>query len=197
MIKLNLLKNRISLQQQGDEDVGADLSRVTRGSQGPGLIVNLALCLGGVFALYLYQVSSLSALEGTLVMKKGQLSVLRENVEKLQKKSVEVKSAQAKLEGIEKRMEIMRGLSESRLEPLKALDHLQTILPDRIWFDKITYSKKQFTFDGFALSDDDFNIFMSRLEKGGIFVNVIPVRFVEGGNKQGKSFTVTSNLRGK
>ena len=194
MIKINLLRNRVSFQPQGEDALVLNNALVSGASRGAGLIVNLTLCIGGVLVLYFYQSFNLSKLETELSAKRANLSVVRENVSKLKEKSEGVKSAQIKLKDIEKRMEAMKSLSKSRLEPLKALDYLQTIIPDRVWFEKVVYSKKSFTFEGFALSDDDFNMFMSRLENGGVFVDIVPVRFVEDGAKQGKSFTVTSVL---
>ena len=189
MNKMNLLKNKVSFQPQGGgEDALALNNALASGSSGAGLIVNLTLCIGGILALYFYQSFNLSELKAEITTKSVQLSTLRENVVKLKEKSEGVKSAQIKLRDIEKRMEVMKSLSKSRLEPLKALDYLQTIIPDRVWFEKVVYSKKSFTFEGFALSDDDFNTFMSRLENGGVFVDIVPVRFVEDGAKQGKVF---------
>lgn len=196
MIKINLLKNRVSFQTQneGEEAIAFSNALASGSGRGAGLIVNLTLCIGGVLALYFYQSFNLSGLKEELITRRVKLSVVRESVVKLKEKSEGVKSAQIRLKDIEKRMEAMKSLSKSRLKPLKALDYLQTIIPDRVWFEKVTYSQRSFTFDGFALSDDDFNMFMSRLETGGIFVDIVPVRFVEDRAKQGKSFTVTSVL---
>ena len=191
MIKINLLQNRVA-NQGGETEIGTAIELGT--SQHSSLLTNLALLCGGVLLLYIYQSYSLSGLNEALIKKNSLLSTHREKVNSLKGQSEEAKKAQTKIKAIEKRMEIMKLISKSRLSELKALDYLQTIIPDRVWFTKIGYSNGNFTFDGFSLADDDFNTFMAQLESGGIFVNIVPVRFTEESSGTGKSFTVTCRL---
>ena len=196
MIKINLLRNKVADSGGSETEISAALDQGLGPSSQSSLLVNFTLLLCGVLSLYMYQSYNLSSLNEIYKQKNDLLTTSRQKIEKLKKESKKAKKAQEKIVAIEKRMKILKELSKSRLSELKALDYLQTILPDRVWFTKINYSKKNFTFDGFALSDDDFNLFMERLESGGVLLNIIPVRFAEASSAQGqgKSFTVTCRL---
>lgn len=195
MIKINLLQNRFIA---SETEIGTLATTVNRGNQsdGAGLLTNFALLLGGVILLYIYQTYNLSSLDEILRNKNRVLAETRHKVEGFKKESAEAKKDQQKIQVIERKMEIIKELSRSRLIELKALDYLQTIIPDRVWFTKINYSDKDFSFEGFSLSDEDFNTFMARLERGGVFLNVVPIRFTEESSSQGKgkAFTVTCRL---
>lgn len=195
MIKINLLRNRMA-HQGGETEIGTAIEQGLGRSENSSLLTNFALLFGGAILLYMYQTYNLSNLNKTFAEKNILLTASKEKVGKLRENSEKAQKAQEKVKAIEKRMEIIKKLSKSRLSELKALDYLQTVIPDRVWFTKINYSKKSFTFEGFALSDNDFNMFITRLETGGLLSNIIPVRLTEetSSKGKGKSFTVTCQL---
>ncbi len=195
MIRVNLLRGRVSA-RQADATLSTSMASVGGGDSRTSLLVNMTLLLGIVGALYFYEFWGLVGLEVTYQNKNNLLNVSREKLEKLKKNADKAKEAQKRVSSLEEKMNILKELAKSRLLELKALDYLQTIIPDRVWFTRLNYVNKKFSFEGVALSDNDFNLFLSRLEEGGVFQKIVPVRLIESslGSGKGKSFTVTCIL---
>ena len=79
------------------------------------------------------------------------------------------KSAQV----LEQKLTIMKKLSRVRLREVKALDYIQSILPEKVWFKDMRFDDNKLSLNGFAVGDDDLNELTRALENSVQFSNVI------------------------
>ena len=192
MNRVNLLINKVSGQRTA---VGAVIDGGSGGpTDGGGLLINITLIIWAVIALYFWQSHNISKLKKKSSENRSRVSLLKENVEKLKINSEKAKEAQGRINGLKKRRELLKDLSKSRVDALKSLDYLQSIIPERVWLNRLDYLKGKLTFQGFAVADEDLNLFMERLELGRVFVDINPVNVAEAGVGKGKSFTLTCHL---
>lgn len=115
-------------------------------------------------------------------------------ITKLKKEMAEYADVEKDAKVLEDKINILKTLSKIRLREVKALDFIQTITPETVWFSSIKYSEGQFEFQGYAVTDDDLSQFMRELENSPYFVDVILMRAKEEQTKQGtvKAFEIQS-----
>ena len=116
-------------------------------------------------------------------------------MKKNQIKDVEVFKGQS--EEFFRKIQAIRLLSKTRLIELKALDLIQSITPDKVWFNKIRYSDFSFNFQGNAISRDDFDILVAELKNSNFFVQVVPSKITKSSsqNRNLWDFILDAELR--
>jgi Tfp pilus assembly protein PilN len=96
-------------------------------------------------------------------------------------------------------MKIMKALSRTRLRELKALDFLQTMIPERVWLNSLDYIDEKFRLKGLALTDDDLTDLIQALDKSSFFSEVVLLQAKETTSRDGtlKNFELTTTIEGQ
>jgi type IV pilus assembly protein PilN len=173
MIRVNLTQTKIT-------SVG-DYSAIGTTTESPGLdrkntYVKLAIIALPTILLLAYEHINIARLQGDLKGKLAQTDKLTHELEEKQKLTAPMKDFEDKAKELEDKIKSMKKLSRLRLRTVKALDFMQSSLPDRMWFTDVRLSEDQITLKGLASTDDDLTRFMKAMENSVLFTNVLLVR---------------------
>ncbi|MCC7406202.1 MAG: PilN domain-containing protein [Bdellovibrionales bacterium] len=194
MIKINLLKNR-SMQGGGDTTYAVSIDRGGNEVQKEAVI---KILLMGIFAVVLvfvenHNVDSLKEEQQRYMI---QLNELQSQVDKLKGETTKVAELEKQSKELEDKMKIMKQLSKTRLRELKALDYLQSVMPERVWLSALIYNEEKFNLRGYALTDDDLTDLIQSLDKSTFFTDVILLQAKEQNTPEGtlKNFEITAGI---
>ena len=199
MIKVNLLKSQSG---RGSEDFGATHVNIGGGAVGKAeqiqLVKNIIIVLIPTFVLIAYEwynVDILTKQRDNIGLK------LKSTEQKLSKVTSEMKlyadvEQEAKI--LEDKISILRDLSRIRLREVKALDFLQSVTPEAVWFSSVVYKDLKFVFRGFAITDDALTLFMRELSNSAYFENAILMKATEEKKAEGtvKVFEIQADSGG-
>lgn len=194
MIRVNLLKSRVP--SSGGEEF-QDLAGLGGDSQGSfageGLGLKVVLLLAFTVGLVGYEYYNISQLKDRRNRMKAQLGQVRAQVEQVRQEAKRSEELNKRSKGLEEEVESLVSLSRQRLQELKALDYLQSAIPEKVWLSQIEYRSQQLDLKGFSVTEDDLNSFVSQIEKKPYFSKVILLKKTE--NKQKKSPVFEFHIR--
>ena len=206
-MKVNLLKTKVKSDPLEQTSTGfgktvLDSSIHLKGASLSGddrkkLLTNLFLmCIFSV-AIYYYQEYASKKVKFDKKKLTQQIAVLRTD---LQKKDIKIKEvSKYKAEGDEFKRKIMaiKELSRMRLVELKALDYMQNIIPEKLWFSSVDYSERVFIIKGSAIENNAFNEFLKELESSSFFEDIVITTAKEIKDDSGSKvvFEIQTNLR--
>ncbi|MCB0364808.1 MAG: PilN domain-containing protein [Bdellovibrionaceae bacterium] len=194
MIKVNLLKNR-SMQGGGDTTYAVSIDRGGNEAQKEAVIKIMLMAVFAVVLVFVenHNVDSLKEEQQRYMI---QLNELQAEVDKLKAENSKVSELEKQSKELEDKMKIMKQLSKTRLRELKALDYMQTIMPERVWLTTLTYQDEKFSLKGFALTDDDLTDLIQALDKSVFFTDVILLQAKEQNTPDGtlKNFEITTAI---
>lgn len=194
MIKVNLLKNR-SMQGGGDTTYAVSIDRGGNEAQKEAVIKIMLMAVFAVVLVFVenHNVDSLKEEQQRYMI---QLNELQAEVDKLKAENSKVSELEKQSKELEDKMKIMKQLSKNRLRELKALDYMQTIMPERVWLTTLTYQDEKFSLKGFALTDDDLTDLIQALDKSVFFTDVILLQAKEQNTPDGtlKNFEITTAI---
>ena len=194
MIKVNLLKNR-SMQGGGDTTYAVSIDRGGNEAQKEAVIKIMLMAVFAVILVFVenHNVDSLKEEQQRYMI---QLNELQGQVDKLKAETAKVADLEKQSKELEDKMKIMKQLSKTRLRELKALDYLQTIMPERVWLVSLNYQDEKFNLRGFALTDDDLTDLIQAMDKSVFFTDVILMQAKEQTTPDGtlKNFEVSSAI---
>ncbi|MCB9026158.1 MAG: PilN domain-containing protein [Bdellovibrionaceae bacterium] len=162
MIRVNLLRNQAASLADFNEVV--DPNKVA--------LKNLFIISLLTLILFLYEYQNISGLKSSLNQLNIQSQQLLAQVEEKKIFSEEAKKLQTQLVQVKERLQIIRSLSKNRFIELKSLDLLQSILPDRVWFDRLTYGNKKFEIEAVAVEIEDVTLMKTAMDNQDSFKNV-------------------------
>ena len=129
----------------------------------------LLLCvLGVVFALVCNGLWSRSRSEG-LAARESKLRRTRVDIAQLEKVIGEVKSIREQQAAVKDKLAVLDKLKAARQGPVRVLDELASITPERLWLKKLDEKAGHATIDGTALSIDDVSTFLAGLKRSRYF----------------------------
>src|SRR3954470_23056554 len=153
MIKINLLPVRAAKKREF-------------GRQQLVLFV-LLLVLAGIGNYFVY-----NRFESPLKGLDKQIASTRADVAQLEKTIGEVKSIKDDKKALEDKLKILDTLKKGRTGPVKVLDELATIIPQKVWL--VDYLEKDggVTMTGMAASYEDLSTFSKKLKASTHFTNI-------------------------
>ena len=82
------------------------------------------------------------------------------------------------------------------MRELKAMDFLQTMIPDGVWLNKINYDGEKVNFSGSALNDKELDTFVTGLMDSSYFEDVVLIQQTVEKTDSGpvKNFEVSSAM---
>lgn len=182
MIKINLTKSKIS-EVSGQSQVNFDFDAGGTSGRSQGLIKILLIC-GFVVGAVLYRGSEIDRLQSEMAVVQNQLNQKQQLLDQKKQEASVQPELEAKAKELEDKLQILRNLSKLRLVEVKALDFIQSIVPEKVWLDSIVYKDAQFNVTGQALTDEDASDFMKALEASPYFDQVILLQSKEQDNRQ-------------
>lgn len=153
MTRINLLPVRVSKKQaQGRQQLLVLL-----------LVVLLAFIANWVWA---------SSRAGDLAARDAKLRRTRDEIAQLDRIIGEVKDIKAQQQALKEKLDALDRLKAGRTGPVKLLDQLAQVLPQRLELKKMDERAGAVTFEGSAATIDDVSAFLTALKQSPYFTNV-------------------------
>ncbi len=148
----------------------------------------LLLVLAGIGNYFWYnRVSSeLSSLD-------KQIASTRAEIAQLEKTIGEVKSIKEDKKALEDKLKILDTLKKGRTGPVKVMDELATIIPQKVWINDYAEQNGGVTMTGYAASYEDLSAFSKQLKASTHFSNIV-IKGAKQTSVEGTvSWTITCN----
>ena len=153
MIRINLLPVRAAKKRE-------------YGRQQIVLFVLLLIIAGiGNFFWYGRVESELSALDRQIASTKAEIAQLEKTIG-------EVKSIKDDKKALEDKLKILDTLKKGRTGPVKVMDELATIIPQKVWITDYAENNGGVTMTGAAMAYEDLSSFSKKLKASRHFTNI-------------------------
>lgn len=211
MIKVNLLKNRASSSKSSgatefgemtfeDNYDGTSATNFDLGgeSSSKDTIIKIIVMLIWGIGLYSYEIYNIGNLETTNQKLTADVTRVSNEIARIKPEVEKAKGLQAENNELNKKIELVKELGKLRLREIRAIDHLQNIVPEKVWFNKIEFKDDRFFVEGISANDAELDKLLKGIRSFGTFQDVLLAKAVEQKTKQGtlKQFEITSNLAG-
>lgn len=150
MIRINLLPVRAAKKK----DLG--LKQLT-------LLV--LLVVGALLGNYLW----LGSVQSELATKKNQVAKLEQDIAQLEKIIGEVNTIAKQKKTLEDKLAVLAKLRKGRSGPVKMMDALATLIPEKVWITSLEEKGGAMTIKGGALTNQDLADLMTELKKSPYF----------------------------
>jgi type IV pilus assembly protein PilN len=131
------------------------------------VLLALILILAGIGNYFWY-----SKVDGDLSALDSQIARTRSEIAQLEKTIGEVKSIKEDKKALEDKLKILDTLKKGRTGPVKVLDDLATIIPQKVWILDYTEAGGAVTLAGRASAYEDLSAFSKKLKESKHFNNV-------------------------
>lgn len=184
MIRINLLRT------MGVSGVGTNIG--TSASSGGDIIsvdvrrqaaIKVAIILLFPTLMFIWEKLRLNSLQSDQVQIQQKVTAVEAERASFGSTAPRVAKANKLKEKMTKEIKIIRELARNRLREVKALDQLQTILPDKTWISAIKIEGSKITLDGYALNESAITELMTALNTNAFFSGVQPKGQVQETNK--------------
>ncbi len=101
-----------------------------------------------------------------------QIATTKAEIAQLEKTIGEVKSIKDDKKALEDKLKILDTLKKGRTGPVKVMDELATIIPNRAWLTEYTEQNGSVVMRGYAVTYEDLSAFAGRLKTSKYFANV-------------------------
>ncbi|HEY5675895.1 MAG TPA: PilN domain-containing protein [Myxococcales bacterium] len=101
-----------------------------------------------------------------------QIASSRAEIAQLEKTIGEVKSIKEDKKALEDKLKILDTLKKGRTGPVKVMDELATIIPQKVWLVDYTEKDGGVTMSGLAGSYEDLSAFSKKLKASSHFTNI-------------------------
>ncbi len=131
------------------------------------LLFALVLVLGGIgnWIWYGRVASELSSLDAQIARTKAEIAQLEKTIG-------EVKSIKEDKKALEDKLRILDALKKGRTGPVKVMDELATIIPEKVWLTEYTEVNGGVTMIGQAAAYEDLSAFSKKLKASTHFTSV-------------------------
>jgi len=128
----------------------------------------LLLVLAGIGNYFVY-----NRFESELRSLDKQIATTRTEIAQLEKTIGEVKSIKEDKKALEDKLKILDALKKGRTGPVKVLDELATVIPQKVWLVDFNEQGGSVMMTGSAVTYDDFAAFSKKLKASTHFTNVL------------------------
>jgi type IV pilus assembly protein PilN len=154
MIKINLLPVRAAKKREfGKQQL---------------VLFALILVLAGILNYFWY-----NRVDNELATLDRQIATTRTEIAQLEKTIGEVKSIKEDKKALEDKLKILDTLKKGRTGPVKVMDELATIIPQKVWIVDYTEQGNAVTMNGSASSYEDLSSFSKKLKESRHFSNIV------------------------
>jgi Tfp pilus assembly protein PilN len=175
MIRINLLRT------MGVSGVGTNIG--TSASSGGEIIsvdvrrqaaIKVAIILLFPVLLFIWEKLRINSLQSDQVQIQQKVTAVEAERASFGSTAPRVAKANKLKEKMTKEIKIIRELARNRLREVKALDQLQTILPEKTWLSSLKIEGSKITMDGYALNESAITELMTALNSNAFFSGVQP-----------------------
>jgi len=154
------------------------------------IIIKLVICCMGTVVLMQYEQVNLRKLEVQKKSADSEYSQLQKQEKNIQEKIGGFTYLKDKSVEFTNKLSIMNGVVQKRLVVIRGLDHIQDVIPEKVWLDKVSFSKDKFILNGFSSTNKQVQDFIENMEKTNIFKRVVLDKVSEQGALKQKRFTI-------
>jgi type IV pilus assembly protein PilN len=127
----------------------------------------LLLVLAGIGNYFVY-----NRFESELRGLDKQIATTRTEIAQLEKTIGEVKSIKEDKKALEDKLKILDTLKKGRTGPVKVLDELASVIPQKVWLGDFTEAAGNVTMTGMAVTYEDLSTFSKKLKASTHFTNI-------------------------
>jgi len=153
MIKINLLPQKEYKR------------KTTLIKQGTTAFFSLLVVLMVLFVSAANIKGKVKALDKKITAIKSELAELEENRKKIE----ELKSSEIVFQ---KKIDVIKKLEQRKTGPVKMLDEIASIIPEKMWLNELKNQKSLLSLDGVSIDNETIALFMTNLENSDQFNNV-------------------------
>jgi type IV pilus assembly protein PilN len=164
MIRINLLAERRATAGKG----GPKLPKMEMGASAENLLYISIVVLAVLFCGYKWW-----SLNNELAEVNAQVEQAQVEVEEVREGLRIIAELEAKKELVEQQVEIISGLKRARTIPVDLMNHVNTNLPDFLWFRSMTEKGQQLSFSGRATTSTAPANLYNNLTDSPFFDNVV------------------------
>ena len=151
------------------------------------ILVKLILICSVAGGLFYYESINVPRLENKLAEENQKLSELMEYNNKAAEAVNEIKKLQEVKQQIEKQIESLDGLSKLRVKYVKAIDLIQTNIPEKMWFLNMASKENNIEISGISLSENEITQFVEVLSRSVYFSDVSMLSSEDVGGREGEA----------
>lgn len=146
--------------------------------------------------LIFFEHQNLSSLRAQIKASSRELSSIQQELTANADVAQVLKQLNSEKKRLEDQMEVIRKLNKNRLRTIKALDKLQSLTPDNLWFQTVQFDGSKCQMSGLASSSDDISLLIKRMEESVIFSEVVLTSSTEQQSEHGtfKKFDLGCSL---
>lgn len=128
-----------------------------------------------------------------------EIDQMNTRLKSLQKEVNLVKDLENKQTNLQRRLDVIKGLSENRFLRVKILDELASSLPEYVWLTSFEDKIPNFKIEGMSFSNLTVADFMNRLEDSEYLtdVDLTTLKKISFGGQDVMQFTLSVNLKSK
>lgn len=130
-----------------------------------------------------------------LQAKQSQVAQLQRDIAQLEKVIGEVNTISKEMKSLEDKLKVLDQLRQGRSGPVKVLDALATVMPEKVWLITVTEKDKQLSIKGAAVSNDDLADFMRALTNSPYFSEPTLRRSVQRGSGNNRTIQFELSCR--
>jgi type IV pilus assembly protein PilN len=127
----------------------------------------LLMVLAGIGNYFVY-----NRFESELRSLDKQIATTRTEIAQLEKTIGEVKSIKEDKKALEDKLKILDTLKKGRTGPVKVLDELASLIPQKVWLGDFTEQAGNVTMTGMAVTYEDLSTFSKKLKASTHFTNI-------------------------
>ena len=175
MIKVNLLRN-VGVTQTGGITSAAEIAP---GGPGRQVFIKLFCTLLFPIGLIAYEKFNISLLDAEVVKSETRIKEVEKARSKYGDVGPKVERYTKERKRVDEQLSAVRKIARTRLRDVKALDALQSLLPDQTWFQKVVIDENNVKLFGYTMSEDGISILIRALENSPFFSQVEPKSAVQ------------------
>jgi type IV pilus assembly protein PilN len=153
MIRINLLPVRAKKKKEFGQQL---------------LVLFAVLVAGTLIGNYLWY----RAVDDSLTRVNDQITATRAQITQLEKTIGEVKTITEDKKKLEDKLKVLDTLKKGRTGPVKVLDELAVVIPQRVWIGDFDEKAGQASIKGFAVAYEDLSAFVQKMKASKYFSDV-------------------------
>lgn len=157
MVKINLLK------KVGKD---ADFETVSLNVSPIDLLLKFIFLILFVVPISYYENYNIDSLKKTNQKIKSSIQKISTSVNQKKENITEAEKVSKKIDQLESKEKILMDLAKKRSQLIKILDHFQNVMPDKLWFRKVSYDANTIRISGNSVDNENVSDFVRSLEVG-------------------------------
>lgn len=203
MIKVNLLRNRGSGKSANETqtfvaDESVQFTVESTETEGANPVVKVLVMLLWTVGLIVWEQYNIGQLDKQISSLSAQSQQITSDIAALQPDLAQAEKTNKDYAAFKNKVDLVKKLGRLRLREIRALDHLQNIIPEKAWFTNISFVEDKFLVEGVAANDQILDNLIEGIRRHTGFKDVLLAKAIEEKTGQGnlRIFLITSTMAG-